>query len=165
MNRLESELSELGVDVDVKKMKNLQGAAARAPLGKNIRVVRSPSLSANRPAPRDELGIPDEKVCIHIFLHQMLTYFNFRKELRLCYFAIKPSVVYAEKHVKERPIDMFTISNRSTCFLVNVEWEKLIGVNYKRCCYSYLFITLFVVVVNRYFTINPCYVNQCNSNK
>ena len=43
-------------------MKNLQGQMAKAPLGKKVKVGRSRSLSANRPAPRDELGIPDKKV-------------------------------------------------------------------------------------------------------
>jgi nucleolar GTP-binding protein len=61
MSRLESELNDLGVDVDVKKMKNLQGAAARPALGKKVKVGRSRTLSAVRPAPRDELAIPDEK--------------------------------------------------------------------------------------------------------
>ncbi|CAB3409019.1 unnamed protein product [Caenorhabditis bovis] len=65
MTRLENELSDLGVDIDTKKMKNLQGQCARPQLGKKMKVGRSRSLSAVRPAPRDEIAIPDEKARMH----------------------------------------------------------------------------------------------------
>uniref|UniRef100_A0A1I7XSB2 Nucleolar GTP-binding protein 1 n=1 Tax=Heterorhabditis bacteriophora TaxID=37862 RepID=A0A1I7XSB2_HETBA len=61
MNRLERELGELGVEVNTKRMKNLMDQAEKAPLGKKVKVGRSRSLSAVRPAPRDEIAIPDEK--------------------------------------------------------------------------------------------------------
>ncbi|VDL82236.1 unnamed protein product [Nippostrongylus brasiliensis] len=82
MGRLEEQMQELGVEVlniaetllcvdillstflivqiDTKRMKNLQGQAEKPQLGKKMRVGRSPSLSASRPPPRDELGIPDK---------------------------------------------------------------------------------------------------------
>ncbi|KAK6019696.1 GTP-binding domain protein [Ostertagia ostertagi] len=60
MSRLEEQMEELGVQVDTKRMKNLQGQAQKPQLGKKIKVGRSPSLSASRPPPRDELGIPDK---------------------------------------------------------------------------------------------------------
>lgn len=43
-------------------MKNLQGRSQKPQLGKKIKVGRSPSLSASRPPPRDELGISDKNV-------------------------------------------------------------------------------------------------------
>ncbi|EYB98479.1 hypothetical protein Y032_0131g1648 [Ancylostoma ceylanicum] len=61
MNRLEEEMQELGVEVNTKRMKNLQGQAQKPQLGKKIKVGRSPSLSASRPAPRDELAIPNKE--------------------------------------------------------------------------------------------------------
>ncbi|CAI4231907.1 unnamed protein product [Auanema sp. JU1783] len=61
MTRLEQELGDLGVEVETKRMKNLVGQCAKPIPGKKIRVGRSPSLGAVRPAPRDELAIPDEK--------------------------------------------------------------------------------------------------------
>ncbi|PAV91146.1 hypothetical protein WR25_10961 [Diploscapter pachys] len=61
VSRLTDDLEDLGVEVDPKRMKNLQGQMAKAPLGKKVKVGRSRSLSANRPAPRDEIGIPDKK--------------------------------------------------------------------------------------------------------
>ena len=66
MSRLENELGELGVDVDTKKMKNLQGQCAKPQLGKKMKVGRSRSLSAVRPAPRDELAFPDEEKRAHV---------------------------------------------------------------------------------------------------
>ncbi|PIO70907.1 NOGCT domain protein [Teladorsagia circumcincta] len=60
MSRLEEQMEELGVQIDTKRMKNLQGQAQKPQLGKKIKVGRSPSLSASRPPPRDELGIPDK---------------------------------------------------------------------------------------------------------
>ncbi|WKY06823.1 hypothetical protein Q1695_006757 [Nippostrongylus brasiliensis] len=60
MGRLEEQMQELGVEIDTKRMKNLQGQAEKPQLGKKMRVGRSPSLSASRPPPRDELGIPDK---------------------------------------------------------------------------------------------------------
>ncbi|PAV56817.1 hypothetical protein WR25_09636 [Diploscapter pachys] len=61
VSRLTEDLEDLGVEMDPKRMKNLQGQMAKAPLGKKVKVGRSRSLSANRPAPRDEIGIPDKK--------------------------------------------------------------------------------------------------------
>uniref|UniRef100_A0A1I7TQ90 Nucleolar GTP-binding protein 1 n=1 Tax=Caenorhabditis tropicalis TaxID=1561998 RepID=A0A1I7TQ90_9PELO len=66
MSRLEHELGELGVDVDTKKMKNLQGQCAKPQLGKKMKIGRSRSLSAVRPAPRDELAFPDEEKRAHV---------------------------------------------------------------------------------------------------
>ncbi|CAI5449788.1 unnamed protein product [Caenorhabditis angaria] len=65
MSRLEHELGELGVDIDTKKMKNLQGQCAKPQLGKKMKVGRSRSLSAVRPAPRDEIAIPDPEARHH----------------------------------------------------------------------------------------------------
>lgn len=61
IGRLEEQMKELGVEIDAKRMKNLQGRAQKPQLGKRIKVGRSPSLSASRPPPRDELAIPDQK--------------------------------------------------------------------------------------------------------
>ncbi|CAI2349941.1 unnamed protein product [Caenorhabditis sp. 36 PRJEB53466] len=66
MSRLEQELGDLGVDVDTKKMKNLQGQCAKPQLGKKMKIGRSRSLSAVRPAPRDELAFPDETKRAHV---------------------------------------------------------------------------------------------------
>ncbi|KAF1759668.1 hypothetical protein GCK72_016135 [Caenorhabditis remanei] len=66
MSRLEHELGELGVDIDTKKMKNLQGQCAKPQLGKKMKVGRARSLSAVRPAPRDELAFPDEEKRAHV---------------------------------------------------------------------------------------------------
>ncbi|VDK65130.1 unnamed protein product [Cylicostephanus goldi] len=42
-------------------MKNLQGQAQKPQLGKKVKVGRSPSLSASRPPPRDELAMPNKE--------------------------------------------------------------------------------------------------------
>ncbi|KHJ96299.1 GTP-binding domain protein, partial [Oesophagostomum dentatum] len=47
--------------VTTKRMKNLLGQAQKPQLGKKIKVGRSPSLAASRPAPRDELAIPNKE--------------------------------------------------------------------------------------------------------
>ncbi|VDP14696.1 unnamed protein product [Heligmosomoides polygyrus] len=62
IGRLEEQMEELGVEIDAKRMKNLQGRSQKPQLGKKIKVGRSPSLSASRPPPRDELGISDKNV-------------------------------------------------------------------------------------------------------
>ncbi|KHN73763.1 putative nucleolar GTP-binding protein 1 [Toxocara canis] len=61
MERLEAELSELGVDVDAKRMKNLSDEQKREVTVKKIRVGRSQSYGAVRAPSRDVKGIPDFK--------------------------------------------------------------------------------------------------------
>lgn len=62
MQRLESELKELGVDIDSKRMKNLMGEQQRQPTAKKIRVGRSQSYPAKRAPSRDVLGVSDTKL-------------------------------------------------------------------------------------------------------
>ncbi|KJH42139.1 MYND finger [Dictyocaulus viviparus] len=60
MSCLEKRMKELGVEVETKRMKNLQANSQKPQSGKKMKVGRSPSLSASRPLPRDELGIADK---------------------------------------------------------------------------------------------------------
>lgn len=53
-------MRDLGVEIELKRMKNLKAQAQKPQHGKKVRVGRSPSLSASRPPPRDELGISDK---------------------------------------------------------------------------------------------------------
>uniref|UniRef100_A0A0N5AVP8 Nucleolar GTP-binding protein 1 n=1 Tax=Syphacia muris TaxID=451379 RepID=A0A0N5AVP8_9BILA len=59
MKRLESDLQELGVNIQAKRMRNLSIEQKREPTVKKIRVGRSRSLSAARAPSRDLQGITD----------------------------------------------------------------------------------------------------------
>ncbi|KAI1733029.1 nucleolar GTP-binding protein 1 (NOG1) domain-containing protein [Ditylenchus destructor] len=62
MSRLEDELGTLGVDITKKRMRNFHSEQEREQFGKKIHVGRSPSIRAHYSVPRDEKGVPDEKV-------------------------------------------------------------------------------------------------------
>ena len=63
MSRLEKELGDLGVNIDSKRMKNLNTEQQREHVGgKKIRVGRSPSVPVPERTPRDVKGLPDRKV-------------------------------------------------------------------------------------------------------
>lgn len=62
MERLENELSELGVNIEAKRMRNLMIEQERVPTVKKIRVGKSASLSAPEIPSRDVQGIPNIKV-------------------------------------------------------------------------------------------------------
>jgi nucleolar GTP-binding protein len=59
MENFENAMSQLGVDISTKKMKNLETDSAHPIRGKRIRVGRSQSLSGNTALPRDVQGVPD----------------------------------------------------------------------------------------------------------
>lgn len=63
MERLETELSDLGFDLEAKRMKNLKAEQQRQLTAKKIHVGRSQTLTALRPPSRDVQGVPDRKVC------------------------------------------------------------------------------------------------------
>jgi len=62
--RLESELADLGVRVEAKRMRHLRSASAARNAHKNVRVGRSPSASHSmtRPPPRNEQGVTKKLV-------------------------------------------------------------------------------------------------------
>nr|CAD2189606.1 unnamed protein product [Meloidogyne enterolobii] len=65
MSRLEKELGDLGVNIDSKRMKNLNTEQQREHVGgKKIRVGRSPSVPVPERTPRDVKGLPDRKIRI-----------------------------------------------------------------------------------------------------
>lgn len=65
MSRLEKELGDLGVNIDAKRMKNLNIEQQREHVGgKKIRVGRSPSVPVPERMPRDVKGLPDKKIRI-----------------------------------------------------------------------------------------------------
>uniref|UniRef100_A0A914LCR6 Nucleolar GTP-binding protein 1 n=1 Tax=Meloidogyne incognita TaxID=6306 RepID=A0A914LCR6_MELIC len=65
MSRLEKELGDLGVNIDSKRMKNLNNEQQREHVGgKKIRVGRSPSVPVPERTPRDVKGLPDRKIRI-----------------------------------------------------------------------------------------------------
>uniref|UniRef100_F1KX82 Nucleolar GTP-binding protein 1 n=1 Tax=Ascaris suum TaxID=6253 RepID=F1KX82_ASCSU len=61
VERLETELSGLGFDLEAKRMKNLKAEQQRQLTAKKIHVGRSQTLTALRPPSRDVQGVPDRK--------------------------------------------------------------------------------------------------------
>uniref|UniRef100_A0AC34FH95 Nucleolar GTP-binding protein 1 n=1 Tax=Panagrolaimus sp. ES5 TaxID=591445 RepID=A0AC34FH95_9BILA len=59
MENFEHAMSQLGVDISTKKMKNLEADSSHPIRGKRIRVGRSQSLVGNTALPRDVQGVPD----------------------------------------------------------------------------------------------------------
>jgi nucleolar GTP-binding protein len=59
MENFESAMSELGLDISKKKMRNLESDSQHPIRGKRIRVGRSQSLVGNTALPRDVQGVPD----------------------------------------------------------------------------------------------------------
>ncbi|CAD6196883.1 unnamed protein product [Caenorhabditis auriculariae] len=59
MSRLEEELGDLGVEIDVKRMKNLQGQCAKPQIGKKMKIGHSLKNQPKQAPPRDEQAMPD----------------------------------------------------------------------------------------------------------
>ncbi|TMS38608.1 hypothetical protein L596_005298 [Steinernema carpocapsae] len=59
MDTMEKEFGSLGVNIADKDMANFGEAQLKHPTTKRMRIGSAPSLSANRPAPRDIQGVPD----------------------------------------------------------------------------------------------------------
>lgn len=108
MENFEHAMSQLGVDISTKKMKNLEADSSHPIRGKRIRVGRSQSLVGNTALPRDVQGVPDIEVSFNIFKNFTKKLF-FRHLIRQRNPNVRDNGHYNKMLVKVKVIDMYLI--------------------------------------------------------